>query len=102
MGDQLLAGGGIALGLVGVVTDDEAVVGVGDLDLLDAHVVGQGLVAALAAERGLDLGRVGAELLAEDVVAAVALLIGKASTTATNLTDQIRRAPDAARKVRGQ
>jgi hypothetical protein len=59
------------------VADDEAVAqrGVVDHDLLDAQIAGDGVVAALARERGLGLLAVAPELLAEDVVSAGALQV---------------------------
>ena len=50
----------------GVVTDDEPF-GVADPHLLDTHVPGDVLVAALPGQGLLDLGGCGAELLADDV-----------------------------------
>ena len=67
LGQQPLADGGVAVGLLGVVADDEPLL-LGDADLLDAQVVGHLLVAALARQGRGRLGRPGAQLLADDVV----------------------------------
>ena len=66
LGEQLGTDVRVALGAVGVVADHEPF-GVGDLHLLDPHVLRDGGVAALARQGGLDLRAVGAELLADDV-----------------------------------
>jgi len=72
LGEQLLADLLIALGLLGVVADHESVAhrAVVDDHLLDAQVAGDGVVAALAGERGVGFLVVATELLAEDVVPA--------------------------------
>ncbi len=65
----------VASGGFGVVADDEPVTRVVDFDFLDLHVVGDGGVAALAGQGRFDLGRAGAQLLADDVVPAAALQV---------------------------
>ena len=67
-----LAAGAVAFGLGRVVADDVADggVAVADPDLLDAQVVADAAVAALAGERLLGLGHPRAQLDAGDVVAA--------------------------------
>src|SRR6266540_3368438 len=67
VGQHAGPGGGVTLGGVGVVADDEPLV-VADADFLDPQVVGDVLVAALAGQGGGGLGRAGAQLLADDVV----------------------------------
>jgi len=75
--EDLLAYGAVALGALGVVADHEpvAVGAVVDPDLLDAQVPGDGVVAALATERGARFLAVGAELLSDDVVSAATLQV---------------------------
>ena len=59
------------------MADDEAVAhgAVVDAHLLDAQAAVDDVVAALAGQRGVRLGAVGAQLLADDVVAAGALQV---------------------------
>src|SRR6266511_4009857 len=81
VGQHAGPGGGVTLGGVGVVADDEPLV-VADADFLDPQVVGDVLVAALAGQGGGGLGRAGAQLLADDVVVvavavAVAVVAGR-------------------------
>src|SRR6266511_808059 len=71
LGQQPGADGGVAVGLLGVVADDEPVV-LGDADLLDPQVVGHLLVAALAFEGGGRLGGARPQSLADDVVVVAA------------------------------
>ena len=75
-GERLGAAGGVAVGLVLVAADDEppARLALADPHLLDLQVVADGAVAARAGER-LQVRASGAELLAEDVVAASALQV---------------------------
>ncbi len=70
--DRVVAVGLVAFGFGGVVADDEALgrVAVADADLLDAQVVADGLVAALARERLLRVGAAVAHPLAGDPVPA--------------------------------
>src|SRR5439155_26050493 len=74
-GEDALAQPLITVGALGVVADDEAVAhgAVVDAHLLDAQAAVDDVVAALAGQRGVRLGAVGAQLLADDVVAAGAL-----------------------------
>jgi len=58
---------GVAAGGLGVEADHEPFM-VADPHFLDAHVPGDIGVAALAGQRGLDLGRSGAQFLPDDVV----------------------------------
>jgi hypothetical protein len=68
---------GVPLGLLRVAADDEAVAhgALVDDDLLDLEVAGHRVIAALPRERGLGLGVLAAELLAEDVVVTTALQV---------------------------
>src|SRR5439155_11310780 len=70
--DRLVALGALAVGLGGVVADDEALgrVALADADLLDAQVVAHGLIAPLARERGLRVRAAVAHALAGDPVPA--------------------------------
>jgi hypothetical protein len=67
LGQQPGPGGGVALGCLGVVADDEPLI-LGDPDFLDPQVPGDLLVAALPGQRGGGLSGAGAELLADDVM----------------------------------
>ena len=58
---------GVAAGGFGVEADHEPLM-VADPDFLDPHVRGDFGVAALAGQRGGDLGRSGAQFLPDDVV----------------------------------
>jgi len=58
---------GIAAGGFGVEADHEPFM-VADPHLFDPHVPGDVCVAALAGQRGLDLGRSGAQFLPDDVM----------------------------------
>src|SRR6266567_533088 len=67
LGDQAGADGGVPLGALGVVADDEPLV-LGDPHLLDLEVAGDVLVPSLPGQGGLRFGGAGAELLPDDVV----------------------------------
>ena len=70
LGDHPLPHSGVALGGVGVVADDEPVLGVVEADFFDLQVVGDERVAALAGQRLVGFGGAGAQLLTDDVVPA--------------------------------
>src|SRR5208337_2428021 len=67
LGDHPGADGGVALGSLRVVADDEPLV-LGDADFLDLEVARDVLVASLPGQGGFRLGGAGAELLPDDVV----------------------------------
>jgi hypothetical protein len=69
-GDRLVAAGLVTGGLVGVVADDKPLVGGVQADFLDAQVIADLLVAALAGQRGLDQGVAVAHAHPSDVVPA--------------------------------
>jgi hypothetical protein len=70
LGDELAADDRVPLGLGGVEAQHEPVIGT-DVHFLDLHVVLDNGVAALPGQGGPDLGGPGAELLADDVPAAL-------------------------------
>ena len=94
--EPLLAADAVALGLGRVVADDVADggVAVADPDLLDAQVVADAAVAALAGERLLGLGHPGAQLDAGDVVAAAGAEPAQVVAAREAGVDDVDRAPE--------
>src|SRR5215218_10867402 len=94
--DRVVALGAFALGLGGVVADDEALGRVtrADADLLDAEVVAHGLVAALARQRGLGARAVVAHPLASDPVPARARQVAQVLIAGEAAIDDGHDAPE--------
>src|SRR5215211_8720529 len=86
-GDLLVAAGLVTLGLVGVVADDEPLVGAVQADFLDAQVVADLLVAALAGERLVDQVAAVAHAHPGDVVPARAAQVGEVVGTGEAAVD---------------